>query len=83
MMELHQYNNTPYVQIFYKNTSATPKPMYIPNCGDFCPLEKFYQLYAEILPEKHFDIECKLEPMMLSYAETDLGTVKGKHCVIK
>lgn len=76
-MELRRYNNTPFVQIFYKNTTATPKSMNIPNCGYFCPLDKLFQLYSDILPEKSFDNECKLEPMMLSYAETDLGTVKG------
>lgn len=78
MMELRNYNNTPYVQIFYKNSTETPIAMNIPNCGDFCPLEKLLILYNDILPDKSFEDECRLSTMMLTYAEADLGTVQGK-----
>lgn len=60
LFEMHMFNNTPYIQIFYKNSTFDPKPLNIPNCGTLCPLEKMFELYHDILPGD-FDLECKLK----------------------
>lgn len=52
---------TPYVQIFYKNTSDTNiSALEIPYCGTKCPLDRLYHLYEDILPTQTFEEECKL-----------------------
>lgn len=32
-------------------------PAHIPNCGQLCPLAKFYELYSEILPTENETFE--------------------------
>lgn len=59
--ELYQNEDNPYVQIFYRNSTATNiPPLSIPNCGAKCPMNKMYELYGDILPSQSFDEECKL-----------------------
>lgn len=35
-------------------------PINIPGCGPKCPLEKLYQIYADVLPTRSHDDECAL-----------------------
>ncbi|XP_055384049.1 prostatic acid phosphatase [Condylostylus longicornis] len=53
------YNKRPLISIFYKNSSKTPEPLLIPECGIQCPLSQMYNLYKEILPDD-WEKECKL-----------------------
>lgn len=51
----------PYVQIFYKNSTAADIPaLEISGCGKSCPLEKMYEIYHDILPSESFEKECVL-----------------------
>lgn len=62
--ELHQFNGTYHVELYYKQERGEDKvplqPLFIPNCGEKCPLSKLYELYQEILPTEDFDTECRL-----------------------
>lgn len=59
--ELYHGNTTPFVQVFYRNTTETSvSPLNIPDCGTKCPLQRFYELYDDILPKKSIDEECAL-----------------------
>lgn len=60
MMELRTYKDEPYVELYYKNSTETPPPLYIPKCGYSCPLQDMYQLYADVLPTNNFQTECAL-----------------------
>lgn len=43
--------NEHYVQLFYKQFDGENiLPLNIPNCGEKCPLDRFYELFADILP---------------------------------
>lgn len=33
--------------------------MEIPHCGTKCDLDKFYDVYRDIIPEEDFESECK------------------------
>lgn len=51
------------MQLFYRNStdSADIPALEIPNCGSSkCSLEKWFELYENILPTKTYDEECKL-----------------------
>ncbi|XP_017495058.1 PREDICTED: venom acid phosphatase Acph-1-like, partial [Rhagoletis zephyria] len=65
-------NNHPFVSIFYKNTSAEPALLSIPDCGVACPLEKTLEIYKDILPV-NWEQECKLSTMMMTYDEANIG----------
>lgn len=58
MLELREYNNEAFVSVFYKNTTAEPQLMQIPECGVSCPLKKMYELYEDVLP-KNWESECE------------------------
>lgn len=60
IVELRNYQNEAYVQLYYKNSEMTPEPINIPQCGTACPLSKMYELYAEILPQNDFPTECNI-----------------------
>lgn len=63
LFELYKADELPYVQIYYKNSTAADIPpieMEIPSCGKKCPLEKMYEVYQDILPTKSFEEECVL-----------------------
>lgn len=58
LFELYQRDDEYYVQLFYRKTiSENAQPMEIPNCGTKCPLDKFYELYKDILPTEDEDFE--------------------------
>lgn len=59
MVELRIHNSSPYVSIYYKNTTETPREaIEIPGCGEFCPLYRMLEIYKDILPG-NFEVECK------------------------
>lgn len=66
------------VQIFYKNSSDIPKPLYIPKCGQSCSLDEMYKLYSDVLPG-NFDEECKLSMLSMTYEEAELGSAMGMY----
>lgn len=75
-MELRLQNNQEMVQVFYKNTTDTPAPLYIPNCGTSCPLHLMYSLYNDVLPGD-FDDECRLSLLSMTYEEAELSSAMG------
>lgn len=62
--ELHKFNGSFHVEIYYKRDRGEDevplKPLFIPNCGEKCPLEKLYEIYNDILPTQDFETECRL-----------------------
>lgn len=62
--ELHKFNGTFHVEIYYKRSRGEDKvplePLSIPQCGKKCPLERFYELYRDVIPTEDFDTECRL-----------------------
>lgn len=53
-------NDRYYLQIFYRKLEEEhPIPINIPGCGEKCPLNQFYELFQEIIPDD-FDTECSL-----------------------
>lgn len=70
MVELRMHNNSPYVSIYYKNSTETPREaLNIPGCGVFCPLYQMLEIYKNILPGS-FEVECKVK-------KTGLPSVAG------
>lgn len=50
-MEIHQINKIYGVKIYYENyTGDGLKLLSIPNCGEFCPLDKFMKLVEDYIP---------------------------------
>lgn len=64
LFELHQINGTFHVELYYKQERGEDKvplqALFIPNCGQKCPLNKFYEIYDDIIPTEDFDTECRL-----------------------
>lgn len=62
LFELRVRNNVTYMEIYYKRSYAdlSPELLFIPDCGYSCPLEKLYQLYADILPTQDYYKACAL-----------------------
>lgn len=61
--ELYRCGGDYFIQLFYrKNGSEDVRPTEIPNCGTNCPLDKFHELYSDILPTKSesFESLCRL-----------------------
>lgn len=59
--ELYQSDSSPYLQFFYKKSNEPNIPaLNIPKCGAKCPLEKFIELYRNVLPTQSFEEECEL-----------------------
>lgn len=71
MFELRIIKKQPFMSILYKNTTETPKPMYIPGCGTSCPLSKMFEVYAAVIPED-WDVECKMSMLSMTYDEANL-----------
>lgn len=71
MIELRRINKTGYVSIFYKNTTAEPQPMYIPNCGTSCPLKTMRELYNDVIPDD-WETECKMSMLSMTYEDANL-----------
>ncbi|XP_031636521.1 uncharacterized protein LOC116349294 [Contarinia nasturtii] len=58
LCELYKSNDSFYIQLFYrKSNEENPTPLNIPNCGTKCPIDKFYELFDDILPTD-FETEC-------------------------
>jgi lysosomal acid phosphatase len=64
MFELREYSDGHRVQVFYKNTTAEPKPLDLPGCGTSCPLDKMFELYKTVLPV-HWADECTLSLLQM------------------
>lgn len=45
--------------------------MEIPRCGKKCDLDKFENLYRDIIPRDDFETECGLDDRKQDFAETD------------
>lgn len=60
---MHKTETEHYIQLFHRNLDEKFVPaLEIPNCGDSkCPLNKWYELYKDVLPTKPYEEECKLE----------------------
>lgn len=60
--ELYEGDSDPYVRLLYKNSTEPGQitQLDIPNCGMKCPLQKLYELYDQILPNKSHTEECAL-----------------------
>lgn len=82
MLELRIVGVKPFVSVFYKNTTAEPTAMYIPNCGTLCPLEKLYDLYAPLLPQ-NWESECQMSMLSMSYVEVDIESTFGEYIHLK
>lgn len=84
LMELRVRGGNPFVSIFYKNgiTDQTGTQLEIPGCGLQCPLDKMFELYADIIPS-HWDEECRLNTLSLSYEDAEVGSYIGEFCFSK
>ncbi|XP_062559756.1 testicular acid phosphatase homolog [Armigeres subalbatus] len=62
MLELRipKSGDSPYVSIYYKDSSGNPEPLDIPKCGQRCPLERMFDLYKDIIPSD-WDRECEIQ----------------------
>lgn len=50
------------MQFFYKNsTDEYLAPLNIPSCGTKCPIEKFYEIFKDLIPTGSYDEECQLK----------------------
>lgn len=67
------------IQIFYKNTTETPKPLYIPRCGaDSCSLQSMYKLFNDVLPGD-FNNECNRSILDTELEEFEMRSAIGKN----
>lgn len=57
-------------------------PLNITGCGTKCPLDKFYQLFDDIIPKQDFETECKLWPPSRSDKEFNEMTWKGERAYL-
>lgn len=62
LFELRSTPTGPRIEIFYKKSSETDvaTPLYIPHCGFSCPVDKFYELYNDIIPTDDFANTCQI-----------------------
>ncbi|XP_069504818.1 prostatic acid phosphatase-like [Ambystoma mexicanum] len=76
--ELHQEDNGQYsIDMYYRNgTGAEPHPIYLPDCGKPCLLQRFAALVSPIIAEDRRK-ECGLTD-----AKNDKGTVTGLVVVV-
>ncbi|XP_062034999.1 prostatic acid phosphatase isoform X2 [Lepus europaeus] len=57
-MELHLDNGEYLVEMYYRNeTQHEPHPLTLPGCTASCPLEKFAELVAPVIPQD-WSVEC-------------------------
>lgn len=78
LLELRQpkTGGEPYVSVYYKNSSADPVLLDIPDCDQRCPLGLMFKVYEDILPE-NWKRECQVSFLSLTYVEADVGTSGG------
>lgn len=67
LFELRKFGDGHRVQVFYKNTTAEPKPLDLPGCGTSCPLDKMFEIYKAVLPVSWQD-ECTLSLLQMPLA---------------
>jgi hypothetical protein len=61
MVELHRLDRNYYVQILYRNdTTVDPYVLVVPGCTELCPIIKFQQLTASVVP-LDIDAECQIQ----------------------
>lgn len=63
LLELREFQNKPYVSVFYKNSTAEPTLFEIPGCGVACPLSQMFEIYKDVIPGD-WDSECLQPPAM-------------------
>lgn len=72
-----------FVRILYRNTTKIEDPhvLYIPHCGYRCPLERFAQLYRDIMPVNWED-ECapKVDTLHCLYVSASKRVNSNNHC---
>lgn len=71
MLEMRLIESTPFISVFYKNTTAEPFLMSIPACGKQCPLERMYELYSDVLPGD-WDAECGMSMFSMTYEDASV-----------
>lgn len=78
LLELRQPKSggEPYVSVYYKNSSADPILLDIPDCDQRCPLGLTFKVYEDILPD-NWKRECQVSFLSLTYVEADVGTSGG------
>uniref|UniRef100_U5EX31 acid phosphatase n=1 Tax=Corethrella appendiculata TaxID=1370023 RepID=U5EX31_9DIPT len=76
LVELRVINKEPFVSIFYKNTTAEPIAMNIPNCGQLCPLDEMFKIYEPVLPV-NWESECRLSMLQMSYVDVEIKSTIG------
>lgn len=61
-MELYKdHDKDYYIQLFYRaNGEENPSALDIPRCGKKCDLDKFHELYRDIIPDD-FESECRVD----------------------
>lgn len=68
MFELRKFADDYRVQVFYRNTTAEPKPLDLPGCGTSCPLDKMFEIYKDVLPV-NWEEECALSLLQMPLVE--------------
>lgn len=59
-LELYKRGTEYYVQLYYrKNGFENISAIEIPHCGTKCPLDRFYELYKNILPTEDIESACR------------------------
>lgn len=65
------YDKEYYIQIFYRTKGEDyPSALDIPKCGKKCDLDKFYDLYRDIIPDD-FESECGVGKRKKEFLEAD------------
>lgn len=82
LMELYKMKNIYYIQLFYKNSTEDPMPLFIPSCGVMCPMRKFREIYDRIIPIGNFDEECHMEDETSGF-EMDVDDENSKKFISK
>lgn len=79
MMELRMIEEVPHVAVVYKKgpNDVTGQQMEIPNCGKYCPLERMWELYEDVIP-LNWDEECQLGTLTITYEEAQIGSEFGE-----
>lgn len=78
MLEMRLIESTPFISVFYKNTTAEPFLMSIPGCGKQCPLERMYELYNDVLPGD-WDAECGMSMFSMTYEDASVTPAMSKY----
>lgn len=70
-----------YYRNYHGNDKTALKPLFIPNCGQKCPLNKLFEIYQDVIPTKDFDTECRLpQDIHKQISSSNLNTGKTGKC---